>query len=363
MIRVAQIIGKTAMGGVEAIIMNLYKNIDRSKVQFDFFVENESMIINKKLIESLGGKVIIIPKYTKPFTFVRTLKRLFQEGQYDIVHSNLNALSVFSLMAAKKAGIKVRIAHSHSTSNKKEWKKNLVKNILRPFSKVYATHLFACSELAGKWLFGKKSLTEGNVTIINNAINLEKFQYNEQERNEIRKEYNLENKFVIGHVGRFMQQKNHQFLISVFKELIKQRNDCVLFLVGEGKLEKKIRAHVAGLGLSEKVVFAGVRSDVEKFYSAFDCFVLPSLYEGLGIVLVEAQTSGLNCLASNFVPKEVDFSGKVKFLDLNYSVWVKEILDLSNKSNDERKSLDCRKFDIKEEARKLLDIYKSMVVH
>ena len=364
MIRVAQVIGKTAMGGVESIIMNLYKNIDRSEVQFDFFVENESMIINKEKIEAMGGKVIIIPKYTKIFTFVKTLKKLFQKGHYDIVHSNMNALSVFPLMAAKKAGIKVRIAHSHSTSNKREWKKNLIKNMLRPFSKVYATHLFACSQLAGEWLFGKKAQASGKVTIINNAINFEKFKYKEEDRNQIRREYNLENKFVIGHVGRFMQQKNHKFLINVFNELVKQRNDCVLFLVGEGELEEEIHNYVTKLGISDNVIFAGVRSDVEKLYNAFDCFVLPSLYEGLGMALIEAQASGLNCLTSNFVPNEVDIGGKIKFLNLVRDEWVKELLTLSFVCNRKKvKNIECEQYDIKKEARKLLGIYKSLTVY
>ena len=156
-IKVAQVIGMAVDGGTESVWMNYYRNIDKKKIQFDFLVENESKIINKKEIESMGGKIVIIPPYNNPIKYMRVLKKIFKENPYDIVHSNMNALSVFTLRAAKKAGIKVRIAHSHSTSNKKEWKKNILKNILRPFSKVYATHYLACSELAGRWLFGNKT--------------------------------------------------------------------------------------------------------------------------------------------------------------------------------------------------------------
>ena len=274
----------------------------------------------------------------------------------------MNALSIFPLMAAKKAGIKVRIAHSHSTANRKEWKKTLVKNMLRPFSKVYATHLFACSQLAGEWLFGRKTQSKGKVTIINNAIDFERFVYNESERNKIRQEYKITDKFVIGHVGRFMQQKNHKFLIDVFKELKNHRDDCVLFLIGEGELSESLHDYVSKLDLTDSVIFAGARSDVEKFYNAFDCFVLPSLYEGLGLVLVEAQASGLKCLASNSIPNESNISGKVKFLKLNNQIWVDEILKLVNQQDLVRKSMTCKEFNIKEEAKRLLDIYKEIVV-
>ena len=210
-IRVAQVIGHAGTGGVESCIMNYYKHIDKTKVQFDFFVESDSKIIDKEKIEAMGGKIVIIPPYTKLGKYIKELKRLFKEGKYDIVHSNMNALSVFTLYAAKKAGIKIRIAHSHSTTNKKEWKKNLVKKVLKPFSKKYPTHYFACSELAGRWLFGNKCFDNKKVYIVNNAVDVERFAFNENVRQETREKYNLEGKTVVGHIGRFMTQKNHHF--------------------------------------------------------------------------------------------------------------------------------------------------------
>ena len=295
-VRVAQVIGMAVNGGVESCIMNYYRHIDKTKVQFDFLVESTSNIIDKEKIEAMGGKVIIIPPYTKIFKYIKELKRIFKEGNYDIVHSNMNALSVFTLFTAWLAKIKVRIAHSHSTTNKKEWKKNLIKNILRPFSKVFATDYFACSELAGRWLFGNRTFNKGKVTIINNAIEVDKFLFNEEVRNQMRKELNIEDKFVIGHVGRFVEQKNHTFLIDIFYEVQKERPNSILLLVGDGPLYNMIYQKVERLGILDKVIFAGVYNDVSKFYNAMDMFVFPSLYEGLGMVLVEAQINGLPCL-------------------------------------------------------------------
>ena len=208
---IAQIMGKMIGGGVESVIMNYYRHIDKSKVQFDFICDSDSTNIPYEEIESLGGRVILCPPYQKLFQYIKFLTKLFKDNDYKIVHSNINTLSVFPLFAAKKAGVPVRIAHSHSTSNKKEWKKNIVKNILRPFSKRYATVYFACSELAGRYMFGDKSFNEGKVTIINNAIDLDEFKYDKKLRNKKRKELNIdEDTLVIGHIGRFVDQKNHE---------------------------------------------------------------------------------------------------------------------------------------------------------
>lgn len=361
-IRVAQIIGMSD-GGVASVIMSLYRAIDKTKVQFDFFVESESQIINKPEIESMGGRVIIIPSYRNIFNYMKTLKRLFIEGEYDIVHSNMSTLAVFSLIAAKKAGIKVRICHSHSTSNRKEWKKNMMKNILRPFSKIYATHYFACGELAGRYLFGNKTFDKGQVTIINNAINLDKFRFNEEIRNEIRKELNISNDtFVIGHIGRFMPQKNHKFLIEIFNEFLKKNNNSKLLLIGDGELLDDCKKQVKTLKIDNNVIFYGTTNETYKFYNAMDCFVLPSLYEGLPIVGIEAQTNGLNCFVSNSITQELKISNYLYYLPNNYSQseWAMAIYRCFNKKVDRldlsKKCFDS-KFDILSESKKLLNIY------
>ena len=279
---IAHIMGKWNGGGVESVVMNYYRNIDRNKIQFHFLCDEDSTDIPYEEIEKLGGKVIVIPPYQKLFKYQKELYKIFKENKYKIVHSHINALSVFPLRIAKKAKIPVRIAHSHSTSNKKEWKKNILKMILRPLSKLYANNYFACTEYAGKWLFGKKVVERKELNVINNAIDLKKFKFNENTREDLRKELGIkEETLIIGHVGRFMKQKNHEFLIDVFEEAIKQDNNMYLILVGQGPLEDKIKEMAKEKGIEDKILFLGQRNDVNKLYQAMDIFVLPSLYEGL----------------------------------------------------------------------------------
>ena len=279
---VAHIMGKWNGGGVESVVMNYYKNIDRNRIQFHFLCDEDSTDIPYEEIEKLGGKVIVIPPYQKLFKYQKELYRIFKENNYKIIHSHINALSVFPLRIAKKAGVPIRIAHSHSTSNKKEWKKNILKMILRLFSKLYANNYFACTEYAGKWLFGKKVVERKELNVINNAIDLKKFEFNENTREDLRKELGIkEDVLVIGHVGRFMKQKNHEFLIDVFEKAIKQDDNIYLILVGQGPLEDKIKEMAKEKGIEYKILFLGQRNDVNKLYQAMDIFVLPSLYEGL----------------------------------------------------------------------------------
>ena len=335
-IRIAQIIGKWVGGGVEAVVMNYYRNINRKRIQFDFICDEDSTNIPYDEIEKLGGKVILIPPYQKVFSYHRELKRVLKEGNYKIVHSHINALSVFSLWAAKSAKVPVRIAHSHSTTNKKEWKKNLLKQVLRPFSKLFATDYFCCSELAGRWLFGNHAYNKGRVYLLNNAIDLDKFKYNEKIRTNKRKELNIaDDQLVIGHIGLFVPQKNQNFKNKV--------ND---------------------LGLTRAVKFLGQRSDANELYQAFDVFLLPSLYEGLGMVLIEAQASGLPCVASTKVPKTANIINGVDFLDLTEApqTWAQITLKLAekNKRKDCSKEITKKGYNIKEEVNNLEDEYLNM---
>ena len=269
-------------GGVESVVMNYYRNIDRDKIQFHFLCDEDSTDIPYDEIERLGGKVIVIPPYQKLFKYQKELYKIFKENNYKIVHSHINALSVFPLRVAKKAGVPIRIAHSHSTSNKKEWKKNIVKNILRPFSKVYANKFFACTKHAGEWLFGKKIIERKELNVINNAIDLNKFEFNEKIREDLRKEFGIkEDTIVIGHIGRFMKQKNHDFLIDVFNELIKKDENSILILIGQGPLLNDMKQKVSDLKIEDKVKFIGQVTDVEKYYNIMDVFLFPSIYEGL----------------------------------------------------------------------------------
>lgn len=360
-IRVAQIMGKMVSGGVESVVMNYYKNIDKDKVQFDFIVDEDSSHIPFEEIESMGGRVILVPPYQKISSYIKTLKNIFKEKQYKIVHSHMNALSVFPLYAAKISNVPVRIAHSHSTSNKKEWKKNITKNILRPFSKVNATHYFCCSELAGRWLFGNKAYEDNKVKLINNAINVDKFIYNETLRNKIRKDLKVEDQFVIGHVGRFVEQKNHTGLIDIFNEIYKLNKKSVLFLAGDGHLLEIIKDKVEKLNLSDSVRFLGVRSDINELMQGIDVFLLPSLYEGLPVVGVEAQASGALCILSDNMTKETKVLETTKFLKNSYSPkeWAEYVIKQYEQFDrkDVKKEIVNANFEIRSEAGKLENEY------
>lgn len=361
-IRVAQIIGKWLGGGVESVVMNYYRHIDRNKIQFDFICDDDSTDIPYEEIEKLGGKVILIPPYQKFFKYHKELKKVLKEGHYKIVHSHINTLSVFSLYAAKCAGVPVRIAHSHSTTNKKEIKKNIIKQILRPFSKVFATHYMCCSELAGRWLFGNKAYDEGKVFLLNNAIEIDKFKYNEEVRKLKRKELNIsDDTLVMGHVGRFVEQKNHKFLIDIFNELHKKEKNSILLLIGHGPLMNEVKEKVKNLELEDCVKFLGQRNDTNELYQAMDIFCLPSLYEGLPVVGIEAQASGLLCFFSNTMTKETKVINNTIFLPLNDSANKWKTIIINNFKNyrrmDVSNEIESKKFNIFVEVKKLENMY------
>ena len=361
-IRIAQIMGKMVGGGVESVVMNYYRNIDKTKIQFDFICDSDSTNIPLHEIKSLGGKVILIPPYQKIWQYHKQLKKILKQNQYQIIHSHINTLSVFPLHLAKKIGIPIRIAHSHSTTSKKEWKRNFLKQILRPFSKIYATHYFCCSELAGRWQFGNSLYEEGKVFLMKNAINLEKFKFNNEIRKNIRQELNLgDDTLVIGHIGRFVSVKNHQFLLKIFNEIHKKNKKSVLLLTGQGPLENEVMEKARQLKLDKFVIHLGQRNDINQIYQALDIFLLPSLYEGLPVVGIEAQASGLLCFLSNNVTRETKILKTTTFVSLekDEKEWSEIILtkykNFSRK--DKSKVLKTRGFDIKIEANKLKDKY------
>lgn len=365
-IRVAQIIGKMVGGGVESVVMNYYKNIDKNKIQFDFIIDSDSTYIPREEIEKLGGRIIEISPYQNLFQYIKDLKKVLKENKYQIVHSHLNSLSVFPLYCAFCAKVPIRIAHSHSTTNKKEWKKNILKNVLKPFSKFFATHYFACTEHAGIWLFGENVFKKGNIFILNNAIELSKFEYNENIRKEKRNELNIsDDTFVIGNIGRLVQQKNHMYLINIFNEVQKKKENSVLLLIGQGPLQNDIEKKIKELNIESKVIFLNQREDVNELYQAMDVFVFPSLYEGLGMVLIEAQTSGLPCISSSEVPRIAKVSDNIDFLDLNDDItcWVEHILKKANEKSRLNYSEEIKNygFDIKNEVKKLEAKYIGLI--
>lgn len=331
-LRVAQVIGKMNTGGVRTIVLEYYKRVDHTKVQFDFYVDADSTDVPRSEIEAMGGRVFTVPPYQKLPQYLRALTQQFRENHYTIVHAHINTLCVFPLFAAWRAGVPVRISHSHSTAHKSEGKRVLLKYFLRPFARLFSTDYFACGEKAGRWLYGDRCFDKGRVTVLPNAVETPRFLYDLAARTALRKELALaEDAFVVGHVGRFMHQKNHAGLLDIFAAVRSKRPDARLLLVGEGELMAEIEAAVqtrADIG-AESVVFTGVRSDVNKLYSAMDVFCLPSFYEGLPVVAAEAQTSGLPCVFSDKVTQEAAMTVLARFVPLEAppAVWANAVLD------------------------------------
>ena len=364
-IRIAQVVGKMVNGGVEAVVMNYYRHIDRNKVQFDFIVDEDSTYVRRDEIESLGGRIYIVPPYQKLSNYIPVLINIFKKNHYKIVHSHINTLSIFPLYAAKKAGVPVRIAHNHSTAAPGEWKKNIMKYTLRPFAKVYATHYAACSKYAGRWLFGKTSMECGDITIFNNAIDIEKFKFNPEMREKVRIKLQLEDKFVIGHVGRFCYAKNHEYLIDIFEEVCKLCPNACLMLVGDGEERERIEKKIKNIGKG-KVIVLGNRSDTHELYQAMDIFVLPSKIEGFPVVGVEAQAAGLPCVLSDKITEEAKITDKTTMLsiDKGTKIWCDTILSyMKMERSDDSKQVKSAGYDITEKARHLETYYQSLLLN
>lgn len=356
--RVAMVMGKMLGGGVESVIMNYYRSIDRSQVQFDFLVDSDSTLVPRDEIETLGGRVFEIPPYQHIAEYQMGLGRLFEQEGWPIVHSHINALSVFPLRAAKRAGIPVRIAHSHSTSGRGELAKNALKAVLKTQANRYPTHRLACSRLAGDWLFGKGA----DYTIMRNAVDLSVFSPNSEDRARERELLGVaDGQLLVGHIGRFMEQKNHIFLLEIFKELLELRPGSVLALVGDGPLLNCIHEKACELGLDGSVLFLGTRVDVPSLYRAFDVFCLPSLYEGLPMVGIECQAAQTPILASDTVTAEAAATSLMEFesLDNDPGVWARKLLRMVGKHPSGCDLELIRDYDISSAASKLLIFYRS----
>lgn len=362
-LRVLQVVGKMCRAGAETLLMNLYRSIDREHIQFDFLTHRQEQGDYDEEIMALGGKIYrLCPMSVKnSLKYGRMLQKFFQEHpDYRIIHSHLDAMSSLPLAAAKRAGVPVRIAHSHNTDFPRDMRypMRLVAQGLIPLS---ATHYFACSKESARFLFPKRIFQEGNYTVLKNAIVLENFVYLEEKRRQMREKLGFgESTFIIGHVGRFSKQKNHRKLLQVFSVLHKQCPDSVLILAGQGELWEEIRGLCAQLELEKAIWFLGVRDDIESLMQAFDLFLLPSLYEGFPVVGVEAQAAGLPCLFSNSIKKDIALTSGVEFLPLRASdeIWAQRALALRGKPRrDNLKILRAKGFDIAQQAEQMMEFY------
>ena len=356
-VRILHIVTYMGRGGLETMIMNYYRHIDRSMVQFDFLVHREFRADYDDEIEALGGRIFRIPKLV-PWSknYLRTLEAFFRNHpEYKIVHVHQDCLSSVILKVAKACCIPVRIAHSHSGSQDKNLK-YLVKLFYKQFISTYATHLFACGKEAGDWMFGGAPFR-----VLNNAIDSNQYSYNEEQRINVRESLGIpKDAFVIGHIGRFNSVKNHAFLLDVFAKAKQQNENLKLLLVGDGDLRAKMEQKAEFLGITNHVIFTGIRSDIPDLLQAMDCFVFPSFYEGLGIVAVEAQAAGLPCIVSDGVPTECDKTNLVKHIPLSAGVvqWADEILKTHTISRrDTREEIIQAGYDITANAEWLQNFY------
>lgn len=371
-LRVAQLMGKMNGGGVEQVVMNYYAATDRDLVQFDFFAFKSSAHIPAEQIKSMGGGLYLLCGFSRPIRYVKTLTRLLHEGGYTIAHCHLSTLSFLPLLAAKRAGVPVRIIHNHSTSGgRREWLRNLAKALLKPFAAMFATDRLACSEYAARWFFKNRPVCDIDdknapkcaVRLLHNAIDAERFAYSESKRSKLRGELRIPSgALVFAHIGRFCPQKNQSFLIPVFGEILAKHPNSRLVLVGEGADMQLVRAQAIAAGVGDKVILTGRRDDVDSVYSAADCFLLPSNYEGLTLCGVEAQCAGLFCLMSDKVSPETKITPNAQFLPLkSASDWAFAALGCAKlRGKDASEQVRAAGYDIRTEAKKLTEFYLSL---
>ncbi len=364
MIRVLQIVDSMGIGGIQVFIMNIYRNIDRKEIQFDFLIHRHSNESFEDEIQSLGGKIYIVPGRKEGIRKNKEgLKRFFSEhSEYACVHYHTNSLSYDEpLVAARNAGIPVRIIHSHSSNIGKNHKLiHMINHLLhkRRIEKI-ATNYLSCGELAGKWMFGGTNI-EKQIRLINNGIDVSQYSYSRIVREEVRNELGLSEKFVIFHVGRFDPVKNQAFLVDIFNLLIKHEPKAVLVLVGAGRQFDEIREKVKVLDLEDKVRFLGIRNDVHRLLQAADRVVLPSLYEGFPVAAIEAQASGVPLIMSDTISPEVIKKSNCIRLSLNAPIkeWVDQIL-LEKERIEDNTELIKSGFDIATSVSQLVDLYKT----
>ena len=353
-------------GGAETMVMNYYRHFDRTKLQFDFMVHREERGAYDDEIEALGGKIYRMPAI-RPWTSFAYKKQISHfyayHPEYQIIHSHMSELGYYDFKEAERAGMPVRIAHAHNRPHGIDLKSPMrwyYKTRMKPL----LTHMFMCGKESGEWLFGKKN--QDKFIMLNNAIDTEKYVFQPSVRREVREKLGLNNKFVIGHVGRFDAQKNHSFIIEIFCEVLKKRPDAVLMLIGNdsGLISERIHSMVEQFGITDKVLFLGVRSDVADLMQAMDMFLFPSLFEGFGIAVLEAQASGLPCVVSKCIPDECIVTDLVSRLDVQQDEvsWANHLVNIKcdERMNTSRQIIESG-FDIKDNAKWLQDFYLTCV--
>jgi len=340
-IRVLQVFTSMGRGGAESMIMNYYRNIDRTKVQFDFLVHREERAAFDDEIEQMGGIIYRMPAINpiNPKKYYKALRKFFKTNNtYKIVHSHLNTFSIFPLKIAQEFNISTRVAHSHTALQKLnvidyfnyknigDTIKYSIKSIQKKQIHKYSTHCFACGDKAGKWLFGYNS----NFKILNNAIDTKQFVYNNALSLKLKEEFGLTENLVLGHIGNFTVPKNYSFILKVFKDQLNSKPNTKLVLIGNGPLLLDIQKRAKDYHIESNILFLGLRTNISELLQMIDVFVFPSIYEGLPVTLVEAQAAGLKILASDTITEEVKLTADIQFLPITEGTkpWVQAIQEL-----------------------------------
>lgn len=318
-------------GGAETFLMKIYRQLDKTKYQMDFCINVPDKCFYEDEILAMGGRIYRIPPKSKDQKeFWKQLFGVVHDNHYEyVLRITANAMGFMDLRIAKQAGAKVCALRSSNSSDGENWKLRIAHRLGKILYSKYVDVKFAPSDLAAKYTFGDRAYQSGEVTILHNSIDLSVFRYDEQARMAVRNEFGIDpDTVLVGHVGRFDTQKNHSYLLQVFREVLGNHSNCKLLLVGNGRLEQQIREQAASLGFEDRVIFAGVRSDIPRILSAMDVFVFPSLYEGMPNTVIEAQATGLPCVIADTITREADITGLVQYLSLDDSpeVWAEAAL-------------------------------------
>lgn len=362
-VRVLQVLGGTSLGGAESRVMDSYRHLDRSRIQFDFCVHSQEEGFFDKEIESRGGHIYRVPRFqvVNWLAYRKAWKDLFREHPgYVAVHGHMTSTASIYLPIAKAAGVPLTIAHARSAGVDPGLKGTMTRFLRRNLGKK-ADVCLTCSRLAGEAVFGEKMVAAGRVTTVPNAIDAREFAFSEKKRNQKRAELGIgAQEFVIGHVGRFSHMKNHAFLLDVFAEIHRKMPDSRLLLVGEGGLMDSVREKAASLGLSDRVIFTGNQAQVADFYMAMDFFVFPSIFEGLPGSVIEAQAAGLRCLVSDSVTDEVLITplAQARSISEGAAAWAQEVLARRDYEREQMaQAIKDAGFDVSDQVKFLEKLY------
>ena len=345
-------------GGISQFMMNYYRHMDHERLQIDFLSHGTVEGDMDEEIRSLGGIVYHIPtKRDNLFKNINGMKAIFSMNQYKLVHSHMDGMNGLTLKLAKDSGVPIRISHSHGTDHDTKNKARLVLHeSARKMIPRYATHCWACSSDAGDWLYGNRTYE-----IIPNAIEMKNFRFNEEVRTRVRRELGINDKYVVGYVGTLHPTKNQIFLLEVMREVVKLDPNILLLLVGDGVARPEIEKAICKLNLAAHVKLLGLRDDVSDLQNAFDVIAFPSLWEGMPISLVEAQTNGLPCIVSDSITREVNLTDRTEFIPLEKTLWVKKLLKRRNRKDDDYEKVRLAGYDIEATAEKLFNAYMKML--